>query len=374
MSKKENSMSARERFHAAMSFKPFDRLPVIELCVWWDKTIERWRSEGLPAGLEDRYDICRHFGLDIIYQHIILNQLPGLPAPAAEGAGIASDTDGYRRLLPLLYPRDKILDTSLLYKWTVQSSGLLREWKKEQEAGDAVIRFTLYGFFWFPRVLLGVEGHLCAFYDQPDLIHMINQDLSDFYVRALDAIFDACGPDLIVLSEDMCYKNGPMLSKKHFDEFLLPYYRKIIPLIRERGTLVMIDSDGDVGSAAAWFEEAGFQGVLPMERQAGADAASLRKKHPDMRFIGGFDKTVMSRGEDAMRREFERLLPTAAAGGHLINCDHQTPPQVSYSDYQLYLRLFREYASRAAQRRTGFSDTGMEIGTKNTLHTEVVSQ
>ena len=66
-----------------------------------------------------------------------------------------------------------------------------------------------------------------------------------------------------------------------------------------------------------------------------------------MKFIGHFDKMTMDKGEDAMRAEFERLLPTAANGGLLISCDHQTPPGVSYENYKTYLSLFKEYAEKA---------------------------
>ena len=69
-----------------------------------------------------------------------------------------------------------------------------------------------------------------------------------------------------------------------------------------------------------------------------------------MRFIGHFDKMTMHRGEAVLRAEFERLLPTASRGGFIIGCDHQTPPGVSFQDYALYLRLFREYAREAGRR------------------------
>jgi len=71
-----------------------------------------------------------------------------------------------------------------------------------------------------------------------------------------------------------------------------------------------------------------------------------------MRFIGHFDKMTMNRGEAAMRAEFERVLPTAAKGGFLVGCDHQTPPGVSYDDFRLYLSLFREYAEKAGRLST----------------------
>ena len=66
-----------------------------------------------------------------------------------------------------------------------------------------------------------------------------------------------------------------------------------------------------------------------------------------MQFIGHFDKMTMDKGEDAMRAEFERLLPTAAQGGFLISCDHQTPPGVSCENYRIYLSLFAAYAEKA---------------------------
>ena len=60
-------MNHVERFRALMNFQPVDRLPMIEWADYWGETIERWRSEGLPAELEDRFDIRGHFGLCLLY-------------------------------------------------------------------------------------------------------------------------------------------------------------------------------------------------------------------------------------------------------------------------------------------------------------------
>jgi uroporphyrinogen-III decarboxylase len=165
----------------------------------------------------------------------------------------------------------------------------------------------------------------------------------------IDELVTICTPDFTTFAEDMSYNHGPMLSKDLFDEFMLPYYRRVVPRLREHGILPLVDSDGDITEAAPWFEEAGIAGILPLERQAGVDVAALRRRHPKMRFIGCFDKMTMNKGEAAMRAEFERLLPTAAHGGLVVSCDHQTPPEVSYRDYHLYLRLFREYAEEAGR-------------------------
>lgn len=330
-------MNVRERFKAVMEFRPFDRLPLLEWASWWDKTLERWHNEGLPDNLTDRYEICRHFGLDIYKQDWPAVCGPDCPHPVSHGAGIVQSEADYNRIKPHLYPSNPI------------DKGKWEQWAAEQQRGETVLWFTVDGFFWFPRRLFGIERHLYAFYDQPELMHHINSDLSEWILLVIDQICSICTPDFMTFGEDMSYNHGPMLSKELFDEFIRPYYDRVIPVLRKRGIIPIIDSDGDIATPAYWFEEAGLNGILPLERQAGVNIATLRKEHPRMKFIGHFDKITMDKGEVTMRVEFERLLPTAAKGGFLISCDHQTPPGVSYRDYQTYLSLFREYADKAGR-------------------------
>jgi uroporphyrinogen-III decarboxylase len=84
-----------------------------------------------------------------------------------------------------------------------------------------------------------------------------------------------------------------------------------------------------------------------MERRAGNDIRKIREMHPRFRMLGAFDKTVMHLGGDAVREEFERILPVLQSGGYVSSVDHQTPPEVSLEDYRRYVRLLREYCERA---------------------------
>lgn len=331
-------MLARERFQAIMHFQPFDRLPLLEWAGWWDETLARWYREGLNPALQDRFEISRQFGLDTYKQCWVPIHKPGFPSPASHGAPLIDSIESYEALRPLLYPSPAI------------DRALFKQWAREQAAGDTVIWITLDGFFWFPRTLLGIEQHLFAFYTQPELMHRICTDLAAWHLQVLDELHAVCTPDFMTFAEDMSYNHGSMLSQDLFDTFMKPHYQQVIPVLNQMGTLPLIDSDGDITVPAHWFADAGLQGILPLERQAGVDIARLRAAHPRMRFIGHFDKMTMHRGEAAMRAEFERLLPTAAAGGFLISCDHQTPPGVSLQDYHLYLALFREYAAEAGRR------------------------
>jgi len=329
-------MNHLERFRALMRFQPVDRLPRIEWANWWDQTIARWHHEGLPRHLTDRYDIVRYFGLDVYYQVRTSPRARSFPT-VAHGQGLVRYERDYGALRVHLYPPQ---DSALAQ---------LATWGQEQSRGEAVVWLTLDGFFWYPRTLLGIERHLYAFYDQPDLMRRLNDDLCEYYVTFLAQVRSVGAPAFMTFAEDMSYNQGPMISRSLFDQFIAPYYRLLVPILHDMGTMVMVDSDGDVTELIPWLQAVGVDGVLPLERQAGVDAGRLRQTFPSLRMIGHYDKMVMNCGEAAMRSEFRRLLSTVRTGGFLPCVDHQTPPGVSLDDYRLYLRLQQEFSEQAVR-------------------------
>jgi len=157
-------------------------------------------------------------------------------------------------------------------------------------------------------------------------------------------------PTFVTIAEDMSYNHGPMLSERHFDEFLAPYYRQIVPRLLELGIIPIVDTDGDVTAMVPWLQRVGIRGVLPLERQAGVDGMALRQQFPTLCMVGHFDKMVMDKGEAALRREFERLTPLMRSGGFIPSVDHQTPPHITLEQYRLYRRLLDEYTAALSWR------------------------
>jgi hypothetical protein len=343
-------MTPRERFLDVLHLQqPADRLPMVEWAPWWDKTLARWEQEGMPSFREGEHSALQmeallasmdHFGLDKLICISAGGVSAECPPPAWHGAPLLTDARSYEEMRRYLHT-----DTTIE---RLKADAI--QLKERHARGEIIIRLWLDGFFWFPRKLFGIEPHLYAFYDQPELMHRMNGDLAEFNLRVVDALFPILVPDMVGLAEDMSYNHGPMLSYASFREFLMPYYHRIIPHIKEHGVKVLVDSDGDITSMIPWMIEAGIEGVYPLERQAGVDLAAIRQQYPNFLLLGGYDKMVMSRGQEAMRAEFERLLPVMRAGGYIPSVDHQTPPEVSLQNYRAYLRLFREYCERAIRR------------------------
>ena len=332
-------MTNRERFQSVLNFeKPDDRLPMIEWASWWGETIQAWRSQGLPADLPWG-SIAAELGLDTHVQFWLPHRAGDCPQPAFHGGPIMEDEQDYENLLPYLYPEhavDGVLEN-------------MRQLKERHDAGEFPIWITLDGGFWFPRILMGIENHLYSFYDYPELYHRILNDLADYQIGMLNRIYEILTPDFMTFGEDMSYNNGPMISADCFNTFLAPYYRRIIPVIRSHGTKVIVDTDGDVSKMIPWMRNVGIEGVLPLERQAGVDVKALREAYPDFLFIGAFDKMTMRKSTEAMRGEFERLLPVMKTGGFIPSVDHQTPPDCPLERYRDYTAMLYEYAVRAVR-------------------------
>jgi len=331
-------MKNRERFLNVLNFKGnVDRLPMIEFAGWWDKTLERWWEEGLPADI-GYCETREYLGLDMLRQYWLTPKKSGYPV-MEYGHGQVTDKASYMRIKEFLYPLDAIKGIK----------AELMKIKPLHDSGDAVVWITLEGFFWHPRVLFGIERHLYAFYDEPELMHQMNSDVAEYNIRMVEEFCEIIEPDFMTFAEDMSYNNGPMLSYRQFEEFLLPYYKKVIPVLKRYNIIPFIDTDGQLEPMIPWLIEAGIEGVLPLERQAGVDVARIRERFSGFKMIGAYDKMVMRQGEDAMRTEFERLLPVMKNRGFIPSCDHQTPPEVSLENYRIYLKLMKEYCEKAAE-------------------------
>jgi len=268
-------MNHVERFRALMDFQAVDRLPRWEWAMWWDLTIERWQQEGLPADLPfDRViEIAQWFGLDPYQQFWFSTTEPTIAATQHHIEGVVANMDDYRRIRPRLYPRHAAAIESM------------RPWAALQHQGQAVVWCTFEGFFWFPRTLMGFSPLMLACYDQPELIHEINRDLLAFNLRLFEQMTRVCVPTFMTIAEDMSYNHGPMISKRMFDEFVAPYYRQLIPRLRELKILPFVDTDGNVTLLVPWLNEVEVEGVLPLERQAGVDGDALRRRFPRLRMV-----------------------------------------------------------------------------------------
>jgi len=82
-----------------------------------------------------------------------------------------------------------------------------------------------------------VEHLLMTYCTDPGLIHDIVAQCTTVWISMLEELLEGTDIDFIYIHEDLCYKNGPMISPAMFREFMTPYYRKLTGFLQGAGLM-----------------------------------------------------------------------------------------------------------------------------------------
>ena len=390
-------MNTRERFLTTMAFEPVDRPPLWEFG-YWGETLRAWRRNGVPLSNEreginlETAPEDEQAGAWNPFSSVILGDLPvepnadiGFcldPAPRRiplnsficpcfkyeilEEHGdtiIARDERGHLRrerkgglsiaqiLKPLVANRDD-WERVKAERLRLDLSGRLPDnWPQLREnlkKRDYVLciggHSGLAGFYHPARYLMGPEGLLYAFYDQPDLVKDILNHLADLQVFLFDRVLSEVDVDMAFACEDLGYKTGPFISPAMFREFMLPCYKKLTGMLRDHGVKnIIVDSDGDNWELIPLFVAGGATGMGPMEVAAGMDVVAVREAFPRFQIIGGIDKRKIAAGRAEREEELtKKVPPVLLGGGYIPCCDGGVPPDVSWESYRCYRQRLTE--------------------------------
>ena len=334
---------------------------------YWPETIARWKREGMRG--DNPWD-----DLPITFYHRVPVQVRIFPAFAEEvisetpdarvirdGAGIVKEVYKLATTMPrfLRHPVASPGDFEAL-KERLDPTDPARfpaDWAEQARrlAGRnsvLVLGGTEISFFGWHRELMGAEGLLLAFYDQPELIHAISRHHVHFIRELYTRIMRDVQAEFVFFWEDMSYRNGPLISPALVRRFLLPYWREMAELFHAHGGYrILLDSDGDVTKLLPLFVEAGIDGALPFEVAAGMDIRRIREAWPRLVICGGIDKRQIAKGRRAIDRELEARLPEMFRhGGYLPSMDHHVPPEVSYDDFRYYVARTQDLYAKHGRR------------------------
>lgn len=330
---------------------------------------ERWLGEGLNPALDPRrYDEwCDAFGLDRYYccvsvsvskpplfEEQVLAETDTTVTRRMGDGSINQDNKGSHKTIPheirpAVTQRDEWerlkawldVDGSLPAPDTPAVAPIL----ESARTADVPVRVGIGSMLGAPRNWLGFEPFAMLPYDDPDWFG----DMIETMCRSAERqvrYFGELGIPIECLHfwEDICFKNGPIISPDFFREHALPRYRRVADLAASFGyTQISVDSDGDIRALLPLWMEGGVNLFWPLEAQAGMDVNELQNQYPtEGVWMGNIHKHMLTGGEKAIAAELRRLQPAVARGGYLPTLDHCCPADVSFENYLTYLRLRRE--------------------------------
>ena len=361
-------MHARERFLKTFRFEKTDRPFRWEFPGIWPSALENWRRDGLPDGIvpEEYFELDKLEFLPLVGAWTLDPFVPMFERQVLEDDGVHQviiDTDGIKKKIMkqetyasmpsfLEFPvktredyREKILwrlDPEDDGRFPADWAQRVAAWQtREHPLGMFVI-----GPFGHLRNLMGDEELMYLLYDDPDFVHGMLAHWCDFYIRLLQKVCADVTPDFIMIWEDNCYKNGPLISPAFFETYMSPLLARVIDAAKALGIPgIIVDTDGDCSSMLPVYLACGANGFYPFEVQSGMDIVQVRQQYGD-RFviIGGLDKRTLAQDAAAVQRELAyKMPPLVASGGFIPMLDHSVPTDAKYDLFRLFLETVRSY-------------------------------
>ena len=348
----------RELFLEIMHYGRFDRMPVIHWC-GWQETRQEWLAQGLPEkASEHEYlnaspmwaGVPIHVGLHPAFpeetieetaEYRIFRQSDGVVAQHWKGKSCIPHYIDFTMKDRSAWPEYKKRLQPCKERIAADADARLKALK---DARQPVVINTGSMVGW-TRDWMGVVNLAYACADDPDLIAEIADTVADLVCWAIDQVGDRAKIDLGLGWEDICFRNGPLVSPRIFQRCCVPAYRKVADRLAAHGCdLYMVDCDGHVDALVPGWLEGGVNITFPIEIGSWqADPMQYRRKYGrKLRIFGGIDKRELTKGRAAIDAEIRRRIPLMKEGGFVPLPDHLIIPGTPLADYKYYLDRIRE--------------------------------
>ncbi|MCE5340878.1 MAG: uroporphyrinogen decarboxylase family protein [Planctomycetaceae bacterium] len=385
-------MNNRQRTLAILRHQKYDGLPIVHFG-YWQETLHKWACEGhitqeqaLNWADATPYDkeISKKLGFDFNWLTCFLpaNKL----RPVFEEKVIEEYSDGSKKVLNedgviilvkpgkisipqefdhLLKDRASWEDHYLpklqfsisrvnegfvtagqaVFKFVPEGLKFLKE-EKNRENPVGLFCGSLLGQI---RNWLGLEGLSYLYADDEKLFDEIINTVGELSYKIVDSVLITGAKfDFAHFWEDICFKNGPLISPQIFEQKVGPHYKRITDLLGEHGIdIVSLDCDGCIDALIpAWLAN-GVNTMFPIE--VGTWNASIKpwrqKYGKKIRGVGGMNKTVFSQDFSAIDAEVERLRPLVELGGYIPCPDHRIAPDAKWDNVCYYCDKMRQVFS-----------------------------
>jgi len=363
-------ISVKQRFLNTMDYKSVDRLPNHELGAW-PQTFKRWEKEGLKPftlhgnffvgeeyfNMDPREFIPVNYGMMPCFEYKVLEKTDDYEI-IQDGNGvirkalIEGTVDGGRMSMdqflrfPVEKPEDwkelkKRYEAKLPARYPPEWKQIrLKSWKNREHVLVLGENCSAGGFYWRAREWMGTENLSLAWYDYPEMMHDMMEFFADFTIEVSKPILEQTDVEYFNLSEDFAMKTGPLLSPETFKKFIYPHLKRLVSFMKSHGVkYVSVDSDGNPEVLIPMLLDAGVDVIWPLERAANMDPVRLRKKFgKNLRMWGGVDKRELSKDKESIDKSLKELIPLIIEGGFIPTVDHTVPPDVSWENFQYYMK------------------------------------
>jgi uroporphyrinogen decarboxylase len=191
----------------------------------------------------------------------------------------------------------------------------------------------------------GMENLFYAYVENPGLVRHIARLITDYTLEGIE-LGIKLGADIISLDGDLAHNTDTIISPRHFNEYVKPYYAEIVNYVHKQGLKVFKHTDGNHMRIFQDLIDVGFNGIHPIQPQC-MDIAEVKGKYGgSICLLGNIDcmETLVSRSVADVEDEVRRVIANAApGGGYILTSSNTIHPGVKAENYIAMVKAAHMY-------------------------------
>jgi uroporphyrinogen decarboxylase len=337
-------MNGRERILMALDIQEADRVPLFIHGINEKPImgIGKHLMEGLPVGkqLQDMNDGEKGTLIEALFRLLDAFKIDGYTClPIGPGTEFSSETDlvddwgvGFTSSphgipVPSRHPVQTLADLDRFKPPNPSRDHLIMvDLMKDRFKDTKAVFWMMRGAFVRSWRLIGMENLMINMFDNPDFVHRVAEMVTQYSLYQLEMLI-AAGLDVLIIEDDIADKNTTLISPDQFKTFINPYNRKLVDRAHAAGLKVVRHSDGNLWPILDLLLQSGYDGLNPLEPQAGMDLKKVKSYCGDrLCLLGNIDcQELLSNGNpEEVRLAVRQAIDDAADGGGLIVCSSNT--------------------------------------------------
>ncbi len=195
---------------------------------------------------------------------------------------------------------------------------------------------------------VGIEKFFYLLYDDPSYIRRIMDLQKKFLTDLAKFLIEERNIEVIIFGDDSAYKSGPMMSVKHFEQYIFPRYKSVVNAIHKRGAKALLHSDGDTNLLLPGWIESGIDGFHPWEPTAGWTIAKAKDSWgSQVAILGNIDCNTLTYGPEArIRREvLQAIRDGGPGGGYILSSGNSIHSGIRPEHFQVMVDTCQKYGN-----------------------------
>ncbi len=213
--------------------------------------------------------------------------------------------------------------------------------------GEKAIVFLGHEVFEYSWYLLGGLDKLFINYiKNPEFVKRLSEVVWSYQSRLLENMAQV-GVDILLTGDDYAGTTGPMMSPRHYREFILPYLQKAVDIAHQHGLPFIKHTDGYLWKILDMIVDTGIDGLHPNEPLAGMDIGEVKEKYGHrIAVVGNVDCSMLlplGTEEEVIEAVMETIAKASVGGGHILSSSNSIHPAVKPENYRAMVAAAREH-------------------------------